>query len=84
MKKLTYSFFTASAILFLFVSVKMYAIEDKPSTFEKKYAEVGYKSIEESIKDFQEFCKCEVSLPKVLLQLLLLMNSVNFQKTKII
>ncbi|MER2089495.1 MAG: carbon monoxide dehydrogenase [Sporosarcina sp.] len=66
MKKLTYSIFAAIAILFLFVSVKMYAIEDTASTFEKKYAEVGYKSIEESVKDFQEFCKCEVRLPKAL------------------
>ncbi|MEK5187132.1 MULTISPECIES: hypothetical protein [Solibacillus] len=66
MNKLTFSIFAASAILFLFVSVKMYAVEDTPSSFEKKYAEVGYKSIEESVKEFQEFCKCEVRLPKAL------------------
>lgn len=67
MKKETYYLtFVISAILFLFVNVKMYALEDTPSTFEKKYIEEGYKSIEESVKEFQEFCKCEVKLPEAL------------------
>lgn len=68
MKKRTYYLiFVISAILCLTISIKMYAKEeDSPSSFEKKYTDVGYKSIEESVKEFQGFCKCEVKLPEVL------------------
>ena len=67
MKKIAYYLvFVISAILFLFVNFKMYALEDAPSTFEKKYTEAGYKSIEDSVKEFEAFCKCEVKLPEVL------------------
>ena len=65
-KEAYYLIFFISAIPFLFVNVKMYALEDAPTTFENKYTEAGYKSIEDSVKEFEAFCKCEVKLPEVL------------------
>lgn len=37
---------------------------ETPPSFEKKFSEVGYKSVEEAVKEFEVYCKCNVALPK--------------------
>lgn len=53
-----------STIFFMFIDENVYANSKiKPPTFEEKFAEVGYKTVEEAEKEFETFCKCEVELP---------------------
>ncbi|MBB4826059.1 hypothetical protein HNO89_003296 [Sporosarcina luteola] len=40
------------------------AFGDAPPSFEEKFAEVGYQSVEDAIKKFENHCKCEVKLPQ--------------------
>ncbi|MGG0656425.1 carbon monoxide dehydrogenase [Rummeliibacillus pycnus] len=34
-------------------------------SFEEKFAEAGYKSVEESVKEFENYFNCDVKLPRV-------------------
>lgn len=39
--------------------------QNPPPSFEEKYTQIGYKSVEESVKEFESFFKEDVNLPKI-------------------
>ncbi len=40
--------------------------DSKPPSFEEKFTEVGYKTVGESVKEFENHMKCEVQLPELM------------------
>ncbi|MFJ8099808.1 carbon monoxide dehydrogenase [Lysinibacillus sp. NPDC096212] len=56
------------SIIFLFSTNEWVTanFENPPPSFEEKFAEGGYKSVEESVKEFENHCKCAVKLPQIM------------------
>ncbi|GAB0169437.1 carbon monoxide dehydrogenase [Lysinibacillus sp. CTST325] len=54
-------------IIFLFSANEWVTanFQTSPPSFEEKFAEGGYKSAEESVKEFENRCKCKVKLPQI-------------------
>lgn len=40
--------------------------QNTPPSFEEKFTEVGYKSIETSVKEFENHFECDVKLPQIM------------------
>lgn len=50
----------------IFLSNKIYAAEqNSPPSFEEGYEEVGYKSVEEAVEEFENHFQCKVELPEM-------------------
>ncbi|WP_217486924.1 carbon monoxide dehydrogenase [Cytobacillus firmus] len=62
-RKVLHSIVIFCLIPFLLISGRVNA-ENQDITFEEKYAQVGFKTLEESIKEFQNHFKKDVALPK--------------------
>lgn len=56
----------SSVIIFLLTNEMVYANQKNTSpTIEEKFTEVGYTSVEEAIKEFENHFKQDVKLPKI-------------------
>lgn len=68
MLKKVYSIFIISiTFLVFFANESVYAIpKNTPPSFEERFVEVGYKSVEEAVKEFENHFKCDVKLPEIM------------------
>ena len=68
MLKQVYSIiFIICTIIIFFVNVEGYANSlNTPPSFEEKFVEVGYKSAEDAVKEFENHFKCDVKLPEIM------------------
>jgi hypothetical protein len=64
-KRIAISIASISISILFFVNEVAYAKNTFPS-FEDNFAEMGYKSVEESVKEFENHCKCDVKLPEIM------------------
>ena len=69
LKEMCYMLFFGFMLLFFSSTGGVLANSDSdipPPSFEEKFAEGGYKSVEESVKEFENRMKSKVSLPEVM------------------
>ena len=67
LKKFYYVISIISITILFSANEGVYAnFQNRPPSFEEKFTEVGYKSVEESVKEFENHCKCDVKLPKIM------------------
>ncbi len=61
LKKVYFTFFS----IIIFSAIEVVYADPQAPTFEEKYAEGGYKSVEDAVKEFENHFKCTVKLPTI-------------------
>ncbi|MFJ8260812.1 carbon monoxide dehydrogenase [Rummeliibacillus sp. NPDC094406] len=65
-KKVYYMISIISIIILFSVNEGVLANQNNtPPSIEETFTEAGYKSVEESVKEFENYFKCEVKLPRL-------------------
>ncbi|MFK5710525.1 carbon monoxide dehydrogenase [Lysinibacillus boronitolerans] len=66
MSKKVVSYMIFISCIIIFSDIEGAYANTEPPTFEEKYSESGYKSVEDAIKEFEKHVNCDVNLPTLL------------------